>query len=91
MRCPELLLSSLSSSLQLFEKQLELSELESPLLFLRLSGTALLAGAEPTTSPEDALGTGLLVGLSAVIAVVVADPGRFGVLPDGDGVGVELD
>lgn len=70
-------------------KQLELSVLES---LFRLSG---LPSEEPPSMATLAtcLGTGLLIELTGADFPVsmVVDPGRFEVLPEGDGVGVELD
>lgn len=87
LRFSELLLSL--SSLQLFVKQLELSELES---LLRVDDVRPLgfSGEEPSPGVEatlaDGVGAGLLTELTGTV-----EPGRFDALPDGDGVGVELD
>lgn len=75
-------------------KQLELSELDSLLLALRVDARldSGLLGEDPSSVALG--GTGLLTAgdLPASPRVVVVDPGRFDVLPpEGDGVGVELD
>lgn len=74
-------------------KQLELSELES---LLRVAVRPLGFSGEGPSPGVGALaggvGTGLLTELAGTGRVsFVVDPGRFDALPDGDGVGVELD
>lgn len=74
-------------------KQLELSELDSLLLALRVDARldSGLLGEDPSSVALG--GTGLLTaGDLPASPRVVVDPGRFDVLPpEGDGVGVELD
>lgn len=70
-------------------KQLELSELDS--LF---RPTGLPPSVAAPTLDTGLLGTLLLTELTGVdfpAWSMVVDPGRFVVLPEGDGVGVELD